>query len=200
VSADGQISREARASRFGHHGAVIWLTGLSGAGKSTLAQSAERRLFEQGYATYILDGDSLRRRISADLGFSPTDRHENVRRASEVAALLADAGLVVLVAMISPFAADRNAARHVGGGDFHEVFVKASLQVCESRDPRGLYRRARAGEIAEFTGVSSPYEAPTSPDLIIETEQVDVATAVSQLVAFINARVPRIEHASARAR
>jgi bifunctional enzyme CysN/CysC len=193
---EGQISREGRARRFGHHGAVIWLTGLSGAGKSTLAQFAERQLFDQGYATYILDGDSLRRGISSDLGFSADDRHENVRRASEVAALLADAGLVVLVAMISPFAADRDAARRVGGVDFREVFVKASLGVCEARDPRGLYRRARSGQIPEFTGVSSPYEPPTSPDLVIDTEQIDVDGAVSRLVTFIVDCVPRNADAS----
>jgi adenylyl-sulfate kinase len=185
-----RVSREARAHRQGHQGAIIWLTGLSGAGKSTLATSAEARLFATGYVTYVLDGDELRRGLSADLGFSPHDRHENVRRASEVAALLADAGLVVFVAMISPFAADREAARRVGGATFHEVFVKASLDACERRDPRGLYRRARSGEIPEFTGVSSPYEAPTSPDLIIDTEHLDEATAVEQLVAFVATRRP----------
>ena len=164
-----RISRDARARRQGHAGAIIWLTGLSGAGKSTLATAAEARLFEEGYSVYILDGDELRRGISADLGFSARDRHENVRRAGEVAALLADAGLVVLVALISPFASDRDAARRVGGSSFREVFVKASVGTCEGRDPRGLYRRARAGEIPEFTGVSSPYEPPVTPDLIIDS-------------------------------
>jgi len=187
----GRISRETRARRQGHEGAIIWLTGLSGAGKSTLATAAETRLFEDGYSVYILDGDELRRGISADLSFSAHDRHENVRRASAVAALLADAGVVVLVAMISPFASDRDAARRVGGPSFHEVFVKASVRTCEGRDPRGLYRRARAGEIPEFTGVSSPYEPPASPDLVIDTEQIDVATAVSRLVAFVTECVPR---------
>ena len=190
-----RISRERRARRQGHTGAIIWLTGLSGAGKSTLATAAEARLFDEGYSVYILDGDELRRGISADLGFTARDRHENVRRASEVSALLADAGLVVLVAMISPFAADRDAARRVGGPSFREVFVKASVQTCEGRDPRGLYRRARAGEIPEFTGVSSPYEPPVSPDLIIDTEQIDVDAAVSRLVAFITECVPRTAHA-----
>jgi adenylyl-sulfate kinase len=191
-----RISRDTRARRQGHAGAIIWLTGLSGAGKSTLAAAAESQLFVDGYSVYILDGDELRRGISADLGFSARDRHENVRRASEVAALLADAGVVVLVAMISPFASDRDSARRVGGPSFREVFVKASVGTCEGRDPRGLYRRARAGEIPEFTGVSSPYEPPASPDLIIDTEQIDVPTAVSRLVAFITECVPRTAHAS----
>jgi bifunctional enzyme CysN/CysC len=190
-----RISRETRIQRQGHPGAIIWLTGLSGAGKSTLATAAEACLFDRGYLVYILDGDELRRGISADLGFSASDRHENVRRASEVAALLADAGLVVLVALISPFASDREAARRVGGSSFREVFVKASVRTCEGRDPRGLYRRARAGEIPEFTGISSPYEPPLAPDLIIDTEQIDVAAAVSRLVAFITECVPRT-HAS----
>jgi len=196
MATTGRITRDRRAQRQGHAGAIIWLTGLSGAGKSTLAIAAEAWLFDKGYSVYILDGDELRRGISADLGFSARDRHENVRRASEVAALLADAGLVVLVAMISPFAADRDAARHVGGSLFREVFVNASVRTCEGRDPRGLYRRARAGEIPDFTGISSPYEPPVAPDLIIDTEQIDVAAAVSQLVAFIIECVPRTTHAS----
>ena len=190
ASVGRRISRDMRARKLGHEGAIIWLTGLSGAGKSTLATRAEARLFDEGYSTYILDGDDLRRGISADLGFSPEDRHENVRRAGEVAALLADAGLVVLVALISPFAADRAAARRVGGTSFREVFVDASLGTCERRDPRGLYRRARAGEIPEFTGVSSPYEPPTAPDLVIDTEQLDEDAAVDRLVAFVAAHVP----------
>lgn len=160
--------------------------------------NAEARLFGEGYSTYVLDGDELRRGISADLGFSSQDRHENVRRAGEVAALLADAGLVVLVAMISPFLADRAAARRVGGPHFREVFVSASLVTCEERDPRGLYHRARLGEIPEFTGVSSPYESPKAPDLVIDTEQLDIGSAVERLVEFVTAAVPLRKSASIR--
>jgi len=190
-----QTLRNARTERFGHQGAIIWLTGLSGAGKSTLASEADARLFDAGYATSILDGDELRRGISTDLGFSAADRHENIRRAGHIAALLADAGLLVFVAMISPFSADRAAARRASTVCFREVYVKASLAACEQRDPRGLYRRARAGEISEFTGVSSPYEAPTAADLVIDTEQVDISGAVEQLVAYVGATVPLRSHA-----
>jgi bifunctional enzyme CysN/CysC len=192
-----EISREARTGRYGHDGAIFWLTGLSGAGKSTLASGAEARLFEAGYATYVLDGDDLRRGISADLGFSAADRQENIRRAGQIAALLADAGLLVFVAMISPFSADRDAARRAGASGFREVFVKASLAACEQRDPRGLYRRARAGEIRDFTGVSSPYEEPTTPDLVIDTERVATDAAIEQLVAYVSAIVPLHTVASA---
>jgi adenylyl-sulfate kinase len=168
----------------------VWLTGLSGAGKSTLASGAERRLFDAGYLTYVLDGDVLRSGVSSDLGFSAEDRHENVRRAGAVAALFADAGLVVLVAMISPFAEDRAAARRLSDSRFHEVFVQASVEACERRDPRGLYRRARAGVIPQFTGVSSPYEAPVAPDLVIETERLAVDAAIEQLTAYVMSQVP----------
>lgn len=190
ASAGGGVSREQRARRYGHSGAIVWLTGLSGAGKSTLAYRAEARLFDQGYLTCVLDGDVLRGGVSSDLGFSPEDRHENIRRAGAVAALFADAGMVVLVAMISPFAADRAAARRLSASRFHEVFVSASVEACEQRDPRGLYRRARAGEIPQFTGISSPYERPANPDLTIETERLGVEAAVDQLVSYIRSRAP----------
>lgn len=184
-----QITSEERSRQSGHRSGIFWLTGLSGAGKSTLATGAEARLFQRGYRTYLLDGDALRRGISSDLGFSREDRTENVRRAAEIAALLADAGLVVLVAMISPFAADRAAARRAGGTNFHEVFVRATLAECERRDPRGLYQRARQGDIPQFTGISSPYEAPASPDLCIDTEDANVETAVKALVSYIDTHV-----------
>ena len=190
ASAGRGVSRDARVRRYGHEGAIFWLTGLSGSGKSTLSTRAEARLFDDGYVTYVLDGDVLRGGVSSDLGFSPEDRRENIRRAGAVAALFADAGMVVLVAMISPFTADRAAARRLAGSRFHEVFVKASLETCEQRDPRGLYRKARTGEIRHFTGVSSPYEAPVRPDLIVETEHLDVEAAVDRLVAYIGAHVP----------
>src|SRR5688500_16621887 len=184
------LSADIRAGKHGHMGAIVWLTGLSGAGKSTLAGLAEARLFAEGYLTYVLDGDVLRRGVSSDLGFSAEDRHENMRRAVEIAALFADAGILVLVAMISPFAADRAAARRLGGIRFHEVYVRASVEACERRDPRGLYRKARAGEIPEFTGVSSPYEEPATPDLTIETERLDVEASVERLVGYVQARIP----------
>jgi adenylyl-sulfate kinase len=190
ASAGREVSRGARLQRYGHHGAIVWLTGLSGAGKSTLANRAEAHLFAEGYLTYVLDGDVLRAGVSSDLGFSAEGRHENIRRAGAVAALFADAGMVVLVAMISPFTADRAAARRLAGSRFHEVFVQASLEACERRDPRGLYRKARAGAIRQFTGVSSPYEQPPTPDLTIDTERLDVAAAVERLVSYIMANVP----------
>ena len=166
---DHGVSRAARARRNRHPGGVIWLTGLSGAGKSTLAIEAEDRLFRKGYQVYALDGDNVRHGLNATLGFSPEDRAENIRRVGEVAALFADAGFIVLTAFISPYRSDRararTAARRTGVQGFHEVHVRAPLAVCEARDPKGLYRRARAGEIADFTGVSAPYEPPDRPEL-----------------------------------
>lgn len=189
-----EVSAEARAERSGHRGGVIWLTGLSGAGKSTIAMRAERRLFQKGYRVYVLDGDNLRRGINSDLGFSAEDRRENIRRAGEIAALFADAGVVVLAAFISPDANDRAAARRAASAQFHEVFVRASLAACERRDPRGLYRRARAGEIREFTGVSAPYEPPTTPEVEIDTERLSLDEAVEHLVMYIEQHL-RIERA-----
>jgi adenylyl-sulfate kinase len=171
-------------------GAIFWLTGLSGSGKTTLATHADSYLRGIGYLVTRLDGDDLRRTISCDLGFSPQDRHEHARRAAHAAGQLAGAGQVVLVALISPFASDRAAARSVAPGLFHEIHVDASLQVCERRDPRHLYRRARHGDIPDFTGISSPYEAPASPDLRIETGVMDVASSVDRLVGYVMAQVP----------
>ena len=149
---------------------MVWLTGLSGAGKSTLATAVEAALIRAGHAACVLDGDNLRHGLNADLGFSPEDRRENIRRAGEVAALFADAGLIVIAAFISPYRAGREAAREaIGAARFLEVFLDAPLAVCERRDPKGLYRRARAGEIAEFTGISAPYEPPEAPALTLDT-------------------------------
>lgn len=186
---DDDVSADLRARRYGHGGAVFWLTGLSGAGKSTVATTAERRLFQKGYNVYVLDGDVLRRGINSDLGYSAEDRHENIRRAGEIAALFADAGLIVLAAFLSPYAGDRAVARRAASTRFHEVFVRASVEACERRDPRGLYRRARAGEIAEFTGVSAPYEPPLQPELELDTERLSVDEAVDRLVRYIDERV-----------
>jgi bifunctional enzyme CysN/CysC len=186
---EGKITSRERAMRTGHRGAVIWLTGLSGAGKSTIAQSLERDLFHRGTHTYVLDGDNIRHGLNVNLGFSPDDRVENIRRVSEVAKLMADAGTVVITAFISPYRMDRRRAREIaleGNAEFIEVFVDAPLEVCEARDPKNLYKKARAGEIREFTGIDAPYEAPEDPEIVVHTDQqtVDesVATILEQLL------------------
>jgi len=164
------IGRADREHLNGHHGALVWLTGLSGAGKSTIAIALEQRLHALGIHSYLLDGDELRLGINRDLGFTPEDRVENIRRAGEVARLMVDAGLVVIAAFISPYRADRQMVRErFAPGDFLEVFVDTSLAVCEQRDPKGLYARARRGEVPNFTGISAPYEVPESPELRIDT-------------------------------
>ncbi|HEY2862632.1 MAG TPA: adenylyl-sulfate kinase [Casimicrobiaceae bacterium] len=183
-----QVTEPERASRFGHIGAVVWLTGLSAAGKSTLAMALERRLFDGGYATFVLDGDNVRRGLNANLGFSPEDRQENIRRVGEAAALFAEAGFVCITAFISPYRDDRRRARAaVAKGRFLEVYVKADLAACEARDPKGLYRRAREGEIKGFTGIDSPYEEPAAPELIVDTTQDDIAACVEKLIEFVAA-------------
>ena len=186
---DHRVSRAARARRNRHAGGVVWLTGLSGAGKSTLAIAAEDHLFRKGYQVYALDGDNVRHGLNATLGFSPDDRAENIRRVGEVAALFAEAGFIVLTAFISPYRSDRARARaaaeRAGAGGFHEVHVRAPLSVCEARDPKGLYRRARAGEIADFTGVSAPYEQPDRPDLTVDTGDRAVADSLRLLVDYV---------------
>ena len=179
------VSAEARQRRNGHSGGVIWLTGLSGSGKSTLSVAAERRLFDLGYQVYVLDGDNMRHGLNADLGFSPEERAENIRRVGEVAALMARAGIVVITAFISPYRSDRERARRAAGDNFHEVHVQADLATCEARDPKGLYRRARAGEIAEFTGISAPYEAPQDPELALDTAKLSIDNAVDTLVSYV---------------
>jgi bifunctional enzyme CysN/CysC len=187
-----------RAARNGHGGGVLWFTGLSGAGKSTLAVAVEQRLFLRGYHVYVLDGDNIRRGLNTNLGFSPDDRAENIRRVGEVAALLADAGMIVLSAFISPYRSDRERARAAvanlmgAAGSFHEVFVSADLAVCEGRDPKGLYKRARAGEIIEFTGISAPYEPPEKPDLVIDTASLSVEDAVEAVLAYVGRHFPVI--------
>ncbi|HXP93058.1 MAG TPA: adenylyl-sulfate kinase, partial [Candidatus Binatia bacterium] len=179
------VSATERAERHGHAGAVVWMTGLSSSGKSTLALALERRLFARGNLVYVLDGDNIRSGLNSDLGFALEDRTENIRRVGEVAALFADAGAIVITAFISPFAADRATARRAAPTAFHEVYVKASLDACEARDPNGLYRRARAGEIAEFTGISSPYEPPNAPELVIDTEHNTPEACVERLLDYV---------------
>ena len=170
--ADGHVNQARRAAVTGHEGQTVWFTGLSGSGKSTLAFAVEEALIARDVAAYVLDGDNVRMGLNRDLGFSPDDRTENVRRIGEVCRLFQDAGLVVLTAFISPYRADREAVRALHpDGTFTEVFVDTSLEVCEERDVKGLYSRARAGEIPDFSGISAPYETPISPDLRIDTGQ-----------------------------
>ena len=188
VWSDSLISREERAAKNGHRGAIVWLTGLSGSGKSTLATHVNRALFEQGWQSTVLDGDNLRHGLCADLGFSPEDRTENTRRAAHVARLFAESGTVVLAAFISPTQADRDAVRQIateGGVPFAEVYVQASLAECESRDPKGLYQRARAGKITGFTGIDAPYEEPTAPDATISTQSTPLPQAAESLLATV---------------
>lgn len=182
---DHLLTTDARAVRNGHKGAVIWLTGLSGAGKSTLAMRVEHALFTRGFQTYVLDGDNVRRGLNADLGFSPEGRTENIRRVGEVAALMADAGVICISAFISPYRADRKRARSAAGESFHEVFIKADLATCEGRDPKGLYKKARSGEIKEFTGISAPYEEPDACELIVDTSNLDIDDSVEMIVEYI---------------
>ncbi len=180
------VSLDERAAANGHKGGILWLTGLSGAGKSTLAMALERALFDRGWQTFVLDGDNVRNGLNAGLGFSPDDRAENIRRVAETAKLFADAGVVVIASLISPLRADRARARVIGGDRFHEIHVAADLSVCEDRDPKGLYKKARAGEIAQFTGVSAPYEAPESPELLIDTGALDRSEALAQLLDYVD--------------
>ena len=179
-----------RAGLLGHGAVTVWLTGLPGSGKSTLAHAAEALLAAEGVLAYVLDGDNLRFGLNSDLGFSPENRAENIRRAGEVAALLRDAGAVVLASFVSPYRRDRDRVRSLHpDGSFVEVFVDAPLSVCEQRDPKGLYARARSGAIADVTGVSAPYEAPTGPEMRIDTSAIDVETASAAVVVEVMKRV-----------
>ena len=184
-----RVPLEARITRNGHRGGVLWFTGLSGSGKTTLAIEVEHRLFRKGYQTYVLDGDNVRAGLNANLSFSPDDRAENIRRVGEVAALFSDAGFIVISAFISPYRADRDRARAAAEayevGRFHEVYIKADLETCEERDPKGLYKRARAGEIADFTGISAPYEPPEATDLEVDTGAESVAQSVQHIIDYI---------------
>jgi bifunctional enzyme CysN/CysC len=180
------VSHASRALRNGHKGGVMWFTGLSGSGKSTIALALEAQLFAKGYHVYVLDGDNVREGLNANLGFSPEDRAENIRRVGEVAALFADAGFLVISSFISPYRADRERARKAAAvGSFHEIYIEAPIEVCEQRDPKGLYKRARTGEIPEFTGVSSPYEAPDSAELVVRTDQLSIEECLAELSAYV---------------
>ncbi len=183
-----RIDGDARRRRFGHQGGVVWFTGLSGSGKSTIGVALEGHLFAVGMNVVLLDGDNLRHGLTADLGFSPEDRRENLRRVGEVAALFANAGAIVITALISPYADDRARARKAANGQFIEVYVDAGLDACKARDPKGLYAKAMRGEIPEFTGISAPYEVPNAPDLRIDTTALDVDGCVTAVAAEVRAR------------
>jgi adenylylsulfate kinase len=177
------ITRANREKLFGHRAAALWFTGLSGSGKSTLAHEVESRLYQAGCRTYVLDGDNVRHGLNADLGFSSADRQENIRRLAELVKLFVDAGTIVLSAFISPFRADRNRARHLlAPGDFFEVYCRCGIGACEERDPKGLYKKARAGEIADFTGISSPYEEPEHPEIIVDTDRSSVEECADKIL------------------
>ena len=179
------ITREDRERLNGHKGKVIWFTGLSGSGKSTLANALEKALHAQGKHTYILDGDNIRQGLNKDLGFTDADRAENIRRIAEIARLMMDAGLIVMTAFISPFRQEREMARRLIGKDnFVEVYVDTPLEVCEQRDPKGLYKKARNGDIPNMTGINSLYETPSRPDLVIEEDTESILNAVGKLMEF----------------
>jgi adenylylsulfate kinase len=173
----------------GHRSAVLWFTGLSGSGKSTLAHAVEDKLYRLNCRTYVLDGDNVRHGLCSDLGFSVMDRSENIRRISEAAKLLVESGVIAMTAFISPFHADRQRARSIfPHGDFIEIFCQASLSICEQRDVKGLYRRARAGEVKEFTGISSPYETPVAPELVVRTGECTLNDCVACVVDYLQHR------------
>lgn len=187
---DGKIDKAAREKNLGQKGMVVWFTGLSASGKSTLAVEVEKMLFHKGYAVYRLDGDNMRFGLNKDLGFSAADREENIRRIGEVAALFADAGLITLASFISPYQAGRDAARKAAGKDsFIEVYVRADLETCAERDPKGLYAKAKNGEIDNFTGISAPYEEPENPELVIDTDQLSLKESVEKVMQKISAEL-----------
>jgi adenylylsulfate kinase len=186
---EGDVTPADRERLLGQRGCVVWLTGLSASGKSTVARALERRLVARGRLVYVLDGDNFRHGLASDLGFSPADRQENIRRAGQVAALLADAGVIAVTAFISPYRRDRLRARQaVPAGRFVEVFVDVPLAECERRDPKGLYRRARAGELADFTGLTAPYEPPESPELVLNAAGQPPERCAADLEACLERR------------
>ena len=183
------VTRERRNQLNNHKSVVIWFTGLSGSGKSTLAHSVEEILFSKGCRTYVLDGDNVRHGLTSNLGFSNEDRKENIRRIGEVTKLMMEAGLIILTAFISPFREDRIAVRNlISDGDFIEIYCKASLETCEARDIKGLYKRARLGEIKNYTGINSPYEIPDNPELIIDIDKESLEESVSKIISFLQTK------------
>ncbi|WP_417381353.1 adenylyl-sulfate kinase [Gimesia sp.] len=185
---DHRVTKEERCKQNGHKGAVLWFTGLSGSGKSTIANTVDHKLFEMGKHTFVLDGDNIRMGLNKNLGFSPEDRTENIRRIGEVSKLYTDAGILVMTAFISPYLEDRDQVREImGEGEFIEVLVQASLETCEERDPKGLYKKARAGEIKGFTGIDAPYEAPEKPELVLDSDAKGIDELADEVVAYLEA-------------
>lgn len=183
------ITREDRQKLNGHRGAVLWFTGLSGCGKSTIANAVDQLLHERGVHTFVLDGDNIRMGLNKNLGFTPEDRTESIRRIGEVARLFSDGATIVLTAFISPYKADRDLVRALlPEGEFIEILVQASLETCESRDPKGLYKKARAGEIKNFTGLDAPYEAPENPEIVLDSDNKGVEALAREVVAYLTSR------------
>lgn len=183
---DHKVSSADRCKLMKHKGAVLWFTGLSACGKSTIANTVDHLLHQEGVHTYLLDGDNIRMGLNKNLGFSAEDRAENIRRIGEVAKLFSDAGLVTMTAFISPYRADRNKVRELlKPGEFIEVYVNASLETCEKRDPKGLYKKARAGQLKGFTGIDDPYEAPEKPELVLDSDNKDIDTLAAEVVAYL---------------
>jgi adenylylsulfate kinase len=184
-----QVGRGDREAILGQRGVTVWLTGFSGSGKSTIAVAVERELTNRGRLAFVLDGDNIRHGLNHNLGFSHEDRTENIRRIGEVSKLFSEAGVIIFASFISPYRSDRDAVRAlVGAGNFVEVFVDASLDTCERRDVKGIYKKARAGEIPEFTGISAPYEAPESPELVLDTNRQSVEESVGEIVEYLDAK------------
>ncbi|MDQ0205646.1 adenylyl-sulfate kinase [Alkalicoccobacillus murimartini] len=185
---EAEVTKTSRQEQKGHRSTVIWFTGLSGAGKSTIANAVEQRLAQEQKHTYLLDGDNIRLGLNKGLGFSEQDRKENIRRIGEVSKLFVDAGVIVATAFISPFREDRDSVRALlGKNEFIEVYVRCSIEECEQRDPKGLYKKARAGEIPEFTGISSPYEEPNQPELVLDSDKESVDVLVEKVIAYLKA-------------
>lgn len=177
-----EVTQKLRAARLGQNPRLFWFTGLSGSGKSTIANAFEHKLFENGFLTYALDGDNVRGGICNNLTFSPNDRRENIRRIAEVAKLTLDAGLIICASFISPYQKDRELVRKIVGNDnFIEIYISTPIEICEKRDVKGLYKKARNGEISDFTGISSPYEEPVNPSLVIDTSKINISDAVEKL-------------------
>jgi adenylylsulfate kinase len=186
---EGHVTRAQREATRGHRGAALWFTGLSGSGKTTLAHGVERVLIARALSAYVLDGDNIRHGLSSDLGFSPAERQENIRRIGEVAKLFVDAGTIVLCAFVSPYREDRERLRvSMSPGDFIEVYVQASLETCRARDPKGLYEKAAAGAITDFTGVGAPYEPPEHPEMVLDTEKQHTAESLAHVIRYLETR------------
>ena len=183
---NSSISRQDLERLRGHRGMVIWFTGLSGSGKSTLANALNEALYAKKISTYLLDGDNIRHGLCKDLGFSDKDREENIRRIGEVANLFMNAGIVTITAFVSPFKSDREKVRKIIGKDFIEIFCAANLDICEKRDTKGLYKKARLGQIKDFTGISSPYEIPNDPEIIVDTGSMDINDSVIQIMKYLS--------------